>query len=553
MMEADRLDKIKAVVDESWAPEQWQQRKEVYKDVRDILVENYRFEDIYLALYNNFPAWCAAFIDDDSGKPLIPSQWQTEFFNNFRDYQYLFALCSRKIGKSTNMAAIVAHILCGFQKERVVCFAPTHGQDFIFKKARKYVTDNAYLKETFIDSDTTEFMVAKGTGTEIVNRSLAITTGGETARGEYATIILVDEVQSIPPYIMNQIIMPIAADAYSDKKVALIGTPNDVTNLDLESLYYGWEATDPLKYKSCEIDCWVGIEQGCILESWVISQFKVLSEDEFRMEYGAKFPLRSQRYFPPAIFESIRAPYGFYDRPDTRYRYLMTVDWAQQNDNTEILIGEYDSHTNRLRYPLSIVYRPDDTLVDDELITYRDKVEAAKRCATQFGVTWVCPDSTTSQISLTNMLTENYKDPKTGRVSKGIPQRFFYGYDKTKKPANQRLGYIASASLNSDTWTNHRDQIMQGNILLPEYEYEFTKRYIRQHVELQQTQNSKGLVTLKEQRGGKKDLAVAAAYMSLFFKEHGPNARATHLAPWKTSLQQKIGGGERHGVRSIRQ
>jgi hypothetical protein len=85
-----------------------------------------------------------------------------------------------------------------------------------------------------------------------------------------------------------------------------------------------------------------------------------------------------------------------------------------------------------------------------------------------------------------------------------------------------KWGYKASDVSNWEMWSNHKQQMIKGRLVVPRNgprEERFYLKYLEQHHNLQTRPIRSGaIIKLEEKRGEFKDLAVTAAMMSLFLK-----------------------------------
>ena len=476
-------------------------------------------EAFYWAAYDDFPVWCVAFLNDDIGKPLFPAAWQIEFADKMDQHNYLFTLCTRKCGKSTIMAARLAHYLCGRDKRRIVVMAPTHGQTFVFDKVRMYLKESQFLYEYFLKGtgNDTGDSILTSMGSELINRSVSMSTGGGTIRGEYGDTICVDEVQEIDQSIMDTVVFPMIADAYSKKHLWMIGTPNVYKNPQLENRWNEWREksrNDP-EYSYFEVDCWRAIDEGCMQDKWVRAQQLELPEDDFAMEYLAKFPDNSLRFFPLKLLQEQRRHFYFLEEPRAGFEYFMAVDWAKFNDHTQMVVGELNRKAKTMAYCHWVQIDP-----RQGIVPYEVQARMAKELYWKFNCDGIAPDATSAQDALVDMLMSE-SDFK-GYGVQGIPAQSFYNYDRDKVLEDQKLGYRASSVGNFEMWRNHKEQMGKGRLLVPSRgpeEDRFAEMWVQQHHELQAKPiNNGAYLKLEQQEGAFKDLAVACAMLSFFLE-----------------------------------
>jgi len=486
--------------------------------------------DFYDRTWRDFPVWTLAFLDDDYQRPMFLAKWQIDFANIIDAHRYIWAFTSRKAGKSTLLASKMAHYLCGPERHRISGFAPTHRQDFVYDRARQFLVRSPYLFNHFIENENAD-QTDMVNGSTFINRSISLTTKGSTARGEYGDIVYVDEIQEIEKRIKNQIIFPIVADAYSEKKIIMMGTPNAYRDPEIEATWNGWN--DKSKgndiYATFRVDCWRAIDEGCLSKEYVLEQQKgpnSLSPDEFKMEYEALFPDTSARWFPISVLHGLRTNRAFIDKPRPNRLYAMSVDWAKYNDRTQILVGEVDRDTGNMTYCYWQMYDPRRQTID-----YEWQVEEVKRIFWLFDCEWICPDTTSIQDVLVELL---FMD----RDQRAIPKTAMYTEEADDKPRSDvhKWGYKASTARNFEMWRNHRQQMHRGRLHVPcegPYEDAFWRLYEKEHHELIATPvQSSQFYRLEEPQGGSKDLAVAAAMLSLYLERFDKTPATASVGGW---------------------
>jgi hypothetical protein len=518
IIKPERFNSLRETRDKSSTQVQYDTRNEIIgriKAIIDIVVDE---DDLYRRIYADFPLWCALFIDDDEGNPLFPAKWQIEFTDDIDEKSFVWTLCSRKCGKSTIMAAKLAWMLCGPTRMRIIVYAPTHGQAFVYKKMRKFVEGSPYLMERFFSlgngGNITGDLITSSNGSEVVNRSISISTGGSTIRGEYGNMILVDEIQEIDQDIMDTVVFPSIADKYGKKKLIMIGTPSNYKNPQLESRWDDWgdKATKNIEYSRFTVDWKRAADEGCINTEYVLGQKKNMTPDDFAMEYEARFPDTSQRFFPKEIILSLRDPKSVFikDRkPKTGKTYIMAADWAKFLNNTQIVVGELGTD-GKIAYVDWVEFNP-----KRERIDYWTQAEKAKELFWTYNVQWFIPDTTTTQDMIVDLLIQD------GDSWHGIPRGCLYREDSNK----DIFGYKATAPKNWEMWKNHRQLMNTGKIRLPGKGRDpdaerFFDLYLKEHHELQihKTANNIGN-TLREPKNGSKDLAITCAMMSLYVQD----------------------------------
>lgn len=506
IFETKRIDTIlKLVNEESKTPIQFKTRKAIASRLFRYIETSKNDMDFYAKAWHDFPVWCLAFIDDDSDKPLFLAKWQIEYAKLMTQKKFVWALCSRKVGKSTLLALKNLHDMCGNIPKRIICFAPTMKQDYVFEKMNTYIQKSPYLYETFAKGgNITKDYMTFSNGSTCVNRTVGLTTKGELIRGEYGDIVTVDEVQKIEESVMNQVIKPIIADAYSEKKFRIIGTPNLYTNPNLERNWTEWVRKSQITnsdYGVIQIDWIRGVKEGCLDEEYVLDQKNSMPPDEFAMEYEARFPEQSGRFFQIDALEACLIDEPLQKERKGNYDYIMSVDFAAFSNRTQILVGEFDYESFSIKYVDWVEIDPKRTKID-----YENQIDLIKDLFWKYDCVWICPDATSNQDALIRMLV-------TGK--RAIPEDKFFKTAGTHE--KDRLGYCASDILNDLMWRNHRQQIYRRRIKVPAKNEDLKNRWLKEHNELNLKMIRNGnVVKLEEPKGGYKDFAVAAGMLSMY-------------------------------------
>lgn len=497
-----RIEKIIEIRDASKTDTQLRTRAAIVERLARCIDTATDDEHFYALVWNDFPVWCVAFIDDDSGNPLFPAKWQNEYANLLDRKKYVWALCSRKVGKSTLLALKNLHDLCGELPKRIINFAPTMKQDFVYQKTAIYLEKSPYLYDIFAgEGSVTKDYIHLSNGSSCINKTIGLATKGELARGEYGDCVTVDEVQKVEAQVMRQIIRPIIADAYSEKKFRIIGTPNLFANPSLDAEWREWikKSQQTSEYGYMQVDWVRGVREGCLDEKYVVGEKELMTPDEFAMEYEARFPEQSGRFFPTGLLDECLDPEGKFQTAGEEERiYGLAVDFAVYENRTQIVVGEYDRKKKQLHY---VYWKEIDP--KREKLNYEIQIDIIKDIFWKFHCRWICPDATSNQDALMRMLL-------TG--SRPIPEGYFY---KTK----ERVGYCASDVLNDQMWKNHKQCMTARKLKVPSEgmtERKFVEKWKKEHNELTvKIIRSGNMIKLEEPPNGYKDLAIACGMLSL--------------------------------------
>ena len=529
-----RLDRMVEVINNSATEHQRRHRAKLFLKLTSLVEEANRLKmseaQFYVHLYQEPHIWVLAFIDDEQGRPLFLSPWQCSFWAMYFRKRRLMGLMSRKVGKTTMLAAILSWLLCGPQPIRAVAFSPSEGQSFIYDKCRTYVTRSEYLNETFMsgsDSHVTDRELVSSVGSSIHKGYVSQNTKGEQARGQYGDVIVVDEVQSIAKEILDEIIEPMVADSFSEpgnKKLIYIGTPHTARNPELPEMWkrYRAKSLSSDEYGTFSIDCWGGVEEGCIDEEFVKEQEDTMHADVFAREYLAVFPNTSDSFCSKSqIMASVDRSLTF-GKPSMRDKsafYALAVDWARHRDRTQIVVAKLDKNRKTIKY---VDWSEFDHSKESDT-DYKHQVKEVLRLFWQWGCKMIIPDSSGTQDMVIDWL-------RTGIEGyRGIPDNMIYGFKNGKR--EQSLGFKATRELNYNMYINHKTLIANKQIIIPgkgKKESLFLDRFIKEHTSLVTIETAQGIKYEKPKRGY-KDLVSACAMMSLLMEKKVSSPASTSV------------------------
>ena len=349
---------------------------------------------------------------------------------------------------------------------------------------------------------------------EIISRSIGAQSMGELIRGEFATGLVIDEIGDFPKQVYSQIIVPAISDAYTPKTFYIIGTPKLNVNPELDITWERWQRDDA--WGTMSIDYEEGAAQGCLTLKAVEEARLEMTKEEFEMEYCAKFPKQSGRYFTKWV---LRKPYDadakWHHEPqkETGKTYVMSVDWGQVHDRTQILVAERFVGKDG-RYNLRYVYWKE---IDPEnnYMLLDDQKKLVAEIFKQYNCAQIVPDAT--NIGQDSFMVD--------LVKLGIPKGRIYG-SREGKP-----GYYATGPGNWEMWRNHKACMEHERIHIPNDNDKFyrahlddngcighiTGRWVKEHNELEMKPASinRGYSILEKPKKGFMDLAVASAMLSL--------------------------------------
>ena len=356
-----------------------------------------------------------------NGLPPFLAEWQVELANALITKYRVAGLTSRKIGKSFSGAVVTLYLLVNgsirggvSRGHHVRMFAPKKRQLVIREEVNNILRRSRFWAEEWILKDnkkdkyhsgifSEEKLVFGRNNSSMKGDSLAQTSSkGRAATGEMGDSFIVDEFGQIVQESFNMAILPMMADAYSIKRLCLLGTPTLDINPDLKN-YWRMLKEDPL-FKCFSHDWVYGVETGCILSSYMemvfngmikgeeatyvpcpfgqkygkcakMAEFKegvrideqtfefkypgdegyddswecdecCLMNKTFVEEYGADFAKADFRYWPVERMKSLGdASMNFYDAPiwvpkDGTAELYVGIDFGSQAYPTEIVVGE---------------------------------------------------------------------------------------------------------------------------------------------------------------------------------------------------------------------
>jgi hypothetical protein len=516
MITKETIEKMKETIESSVTETQFNNRVAIFKRVMNYIITARNDRELYVKLLADFPAWSASFLVADNGLPLFPSVWQTEYAY-LMENTTLWAMCTRKSGKSTLLSARTLHLACKNPDWRVVIYAPTERQDFVFQDIRTFLkqSDFLYIKYLKNSKDTDEEVILNN-GSAIISRTIGLSTKGEFTRGEKGNQIVVDEIQMYPRQVIAQILRPILWDAYGEKKWTAIGTPSVKVNPELPADWDEWQRCSNAicreKFKSpmdtecpkCgdarnkfayHIDYKRAIKEGCIDEERIKEDMARMTPGEIDMELRAVFPEETGRFYPLGDLHRCGHIYEWITQGIPSETYIMSVDFARKIDRTQILVGRVTD--NVITY---VYWKEIDPKV--QKVSYELQLNMVKEIFHKFNPKWIVVDATTTQEIFIEELSKG---------ENAIPKNRMY------KDEKDNYGYVASAPRNYDMHQNHRRLLLNKQIQVPKNDSVFFQKWKMEHNQLERIPIRDGtLIRLQEPKNGFKDLAVASAMMSLF-------------------------------------
>lgn len=225
-----------------------------------------------------------------NGLPPFLAEWQVELLDAIIEVKRVAGLTSRKIGKSFGAAVVTLFLLVNgsitkgkAREHHVRIFAPKKRQLFIRDDVNRVMRRMRFWAEEWIlehNPDkyhegrfSEENLVFGRTYSTMKGDGLAQTSSkGRAATGEMGDTFIVDEFGQVLQSALNMAIIPMMADAYSPKRLCLLGTPTLDINPDLKTY---WESLkDDETFKTFSYDWVYGVETGCILADYMKMVFR---------------------------------------------------------------------------------------------------------------------------------------------------------------------------------------------------------------------------------------------------------------------------------------
>lgn len=218
-----------------------------------------------------------SYVITDNGFPMFVAPWQYEFMKDVEIYEDIAGLMSRKLGKTELLKMAVLKKMIKPKNigaiEHVRMFAPKERQLFLRDRINRMLRRSRFFQEEFImEKNTDKYKRGRFSdtnlefgrnGSTMIGAGLAQSaSGGRSATGEAGTFFVLDEFGQVEQKAIDIAITPMLIDAYSDKKLARLGTPTLDINPDMKS-YWKRLQTDP-QVKDFSYDWVYGVQTGCI-------------------------------------------------------------------------------------------------------------------------------------------------------------------------------------------------------------------------------------------------------------------------------------------------
>jgi len=542
------LEAKKNVEEESNTEQRFNHNYQIFQEFIHVADTSKSDEEFHSRVLESFNLFCVAYVRLDNRKPMFPSPWQSDAADIFEENDVNLFIEARKIGKSALLSAYILWSMCKDPSTRAVIFAPTQDQLFIMEDIWKALKRSDYLMQEYVQPSAPigkrgtygrEYIRFAKNESEVVASNLAQSQKADTKRGNKGSLFVVDEIELVTKEVRTTVIDDMMADAYSKKKMIMVGTPKTLANPELE---LEWKAytDDPANYGTHHMNIWEAIDQGCITSQYARNRFKrlhipcqwvlkkgicglhsygpdaeidgwkcdkccMLNED-FVAENMGQFPKSAGKFFPTLFIEACgTGDWSFKLEAESGRKYVMGIDYGLLMNPTQITVFEINSDIARLAYWEEIPPTPPDSGSRD----YDPIILRIKEVYKAFNghITSVFPDATAVGIQITAQLCKG-KDI--------IPRARIYSNETAQK--KEVLGVWMSGPYKHELMQNYRQLIMDGRLKVPTTEPFWTKfRLEHDGVIVQKVQGTANYLKFKEPVGGKIDLldSMALAMIAL--------------------------------------
>lgn len=520
-----------------------------------------------------------------NGLPPFLAEWQVKVITKFIKTFKIAGLCSRKLGKSFSMAVAVLFFMVNgnirgkvAREHHVRVFAPKKRQLFIRQDVNRIMRRMKFWNEEWILEDNTdkyhkgrfsiEHLEFGRTYSTFVGDGLAQTASkGRAATGEMGDTFICDEFGQILQESLGVAIIPMMADAYSLKRLGLIGTPTLDINPDLKSYWDSLVEDDSVFTFSYD---WVyGVKTGCIPKEYMkmvakglipgeentyvpcpfMQQYgmcvKMLNDDTIRInendnklrykdidedyeeawscdeccllnkifveEYCADFAKADFRYWPIERLKSLADPsLQLYERPEWFDRkkenpeLYVGIDFGSQAFPTEIILGEKIGRELWIRG-----YHQIPNVGKEEKKKVKDNMDPVlAECRD-----WLAPFQPWIKKMFIDVTGDKWKTLSV-RVRKYFPSHKIFRNETSKEKGYMGIHY--DIHYNNFMKKNLRDKIRVGWIHIPKRE-PFYSRFLWQMEHCKVEPKEGNLFSFKEPTSGGRriDVLDAMSFISL--------------------------------------
>ena len=542
------VDAKRAVENHSATDIRFNHNYEIFQRLVKVADEAESDEDFHMEILKDFDLFSVAYIRLDNRKPMFPSPWQTDAAVTFETHDVNLFIEPRKIGKSALLSAYILWKMCKEEATRAVIFAPTQDQLFIMEDIWKALKRCDYLMTEYVQLHAPigkrgtygkEYIRFARNESEVVASNLAQSQKADTKRGNKGSLFIVDEIELVTKEVRTTVIDDMMADAYSDKKMIMVGTPKSIANPELELEWLAY-LDDPANYGTHHMNVWDAIDTGCITKSYIQNRFKrlhipcdwVLKKGicglhtygpdaeidgwkcnkccmlniDFVAENMGEFPKAAGKFFPSLFLDACREEsYPLKIEPRQGRKYVMGIDYGLLLNATQITVFEIIGNGAKLVFWEEIAPTPPESGTRD----YDPIIARIKEIYKEYGGTIyrIFPDATAVGIQITAQLC---KGPLA------IPRSRIYSNETAAK--KEVLGVWMTGPYKHDMMQNYRQIIMDGRLRVSAMEPFWTKFKLEHDgVVVKKVEGSSNYLKFKEPVGGTIDLldSMALAMLAL--------------------------------------
>ena len=532
----------------------------IWNKLLDVVQSGMPEEEIHKAFLADFELFCAAYVRLDNIRPMFTAPWQSEVFEITESHsENLFILC-RKVGKTAFLTAYVLWKCIANPGRRLIFVAPTELQLFGFEDAVKALDRMPFVMDTYVKPKdggrrSAEGVVFASSWSEIAPICLAQKQKGSTKRGIKGSDMVIDEIQNVLKVIRETVLDDVMADAYTEKKQSMFGTPVDVVNPHLEMEWLDAQTSDDVG--TFTIDIWRGVDEGCITRKYVRDRFRKLSiscpwgrykgmcgkrdcpgqayksskkndkqfdgwkcdeccllSETFVAENLGQFPKIGGRFFPKPYLEA--AATEAYDvsipHPEIGHHYIMAIDFGAGLNPGQI--GVWDKVDQNLilnhwrEVPIIEATQIGGHRSYDPIIRRTQDIYAMYGLGEKNQIKRVFADATSVGLQVTNDLT---KGPHA------IPVERIWCNESAEK--KEWIGVIQSGPYKSKEIIHYRKMLLDGRIKVSLQEPFYSKwMFEHNNITVVRAQQDNYLV-FKEPPGGTVDIVDMCGLASLEFSD----------------------------------
>lgn len=226
---------------------------------------------------------------------VVPDGWQRDLMRSTSD---LAALCGRRVGKSQSAGWVAAHHVVEGEGRTALCISPTQRQSGELFRLAKAAIVKALPGADFATDNRLSCELPNG------SRLLSLPGDPQTVRGLTASLVLLDEAQSLPDggHELFASVRPMLAT--TGGRMIVLGTPLDRSGL----LFDIWEGDIALDWRKVHVP---STECPRIPAAFLENERRLLGEAIFRREYLAEFAASATGMFDHDLLRAALLPDHF--------------------------------------------------------------------------------------------------------------------------------------------------------------------------------------------------------------------------------------------------